>query len=73
MPETTDAIWITILVESSILLLFCVYIVWWFAAKDRTPFYAYIVTVIGWFLGWIFVFLIPLDIYFVRHTPSRIT
>ena len=56
-------IWVIGLVESIVLLLFCLYMVWSYAAKDRTPTYIIILTVFSWFVGFMVMFIIPIDMY----------
>lgn len=65
-----EPIWIIAGVEGLILLIFCIYLTWYYAAKDRTPMYVLILSVICWFLGLMVVFLIPLDIYTVRMNEN---
>jgi hypothetical protein len=52
-------------IESVILLLFCAYAAWQYAAKDRTPWYVYALTIFSWFLSYMIIFLIPMDIFMV--------
>ena len=54
-------------VGSVLLLLFCIYSAWKYAAKGKTPLYVYILTTFSWFLSFMIILLIPLDIYTVRR------
>jgi hypothetical protein len=56
--------WVT-LFEGILLLFLVAYLVWWFAAKKRTPMYVKVLTGVGWFLGFALILFIPLDIYIV--------
>jgi LMBR1-like membrane protein len=54
-------------VECILLMLYCVYITWSYAAKGRTPLYVFILTITSFFLSFMIIFMIPLDIYTVRY------
>lgn len=54
------------IIECFLLLIFTFVLMWMYAAKDRTPIYVRVLTVIGWFLGFAIILFIPLDIYIVR-------
>jgi len=58
-------VWIITIVESLLILAYCIYLLHIYAAKDRTPLYVKILTVIGWLSGYLIILLIPLDIYIV--------
>ncbi len=58
-------VWVVGSVESILLLLVCAYMTYNFAAKDRTPFYVILLTTLSFFLSFMIIFLIPLDIYTV--------
>lgn len=60
-----STIWSIAIIESILVLVFCIYSTLNYAAKGRTPIYVYLFTIIGWFLGLMIIFLIPLDIYTV--------
>ena len=62
-----STIWSIAIIESILVLVFCLYSTWNYAAKGRTPIYVYLFTIIGWFLGLMILFLIPLDIYTVSY------
>ena len=53
------------IIECVLLLIFTSLLMWMYAAKDRTPMYVRVLTVIGWFLGLSIILFIPLDIYLV--------
>ena len=57
-----SAIWIVAGVEAILLLMYCAYLAWYYAAKHRTPLYVMILAVTCWFLGLMVIILIPLDI-----------
>jgi hypothetical protein len=54
-------------VESLLLLLVCAYMTNYYAAKERTPFYVIVLTILSLFLSFMLVFVVPLDIYTVRQ------
>jgi len=58
-----EKIWIITLAEALLLLVYCIYMVWYYASKERTPFFAKATTVFGWFLGFMIILIIPLDIF----------
>jgi hypothetical protein len=58
-------VWLVAGVESILLLLVCAYMTYHFAAKDRTPFYVIVLTTLSFFLSFMIIFLIPIDIYTV--------
>lgn len=60
-----EPIWIVAVIEGLLLLVYCIYLTWYYAAKDRTPRYVLVLTVISWFLGLMVIFIVPLDIYTV--------
>lgn len=57
--------WVVAGVEGLLLLLVCAYLTNYFAAKERTPFYVIVFTVLSLFLSFMLIFMIPLDIYTV--------
>jgi LMBR1-like membrane protein len=57
--------WVVAGVESVLLLLYCTYTTLNYAAKGRTPTYVIVLTVISWYLSFMVIFLIPVDIYTV--------
>jgi len=59
-------VWIITIVESLLILAYCIYLLHIYAAKDRTPLYVKILTVIGWLSGYLIILLIPLDIYIYK-------
>jgi hypothetical protein len=58
-------VWVVAGVETLLLLLICTYLTNFFAAKERTPFYVKVFTVLSLFLSFMLIFMIPLDIYTV--------
>ena len=50
-------------VESVIVLVITVYLVFRFADKKRTPVWCYVLTIFGWFLAFSMIVFVPLDIY----------
>ena len=58
-------VWLVAGVECILLLLICAYMTYYFAAKDRTPFYVIVLTTMSFFLSFMIIFLIPIDIYTV--------
>ena len=58
-------VWLVAAIESVLLLFYCVYKTWNYAAKNRTPRYVIVLTVISWYLSLMIIFLIPIDIYTV--------
>lgn len=65
--------WLITLIEAIILVIYCMYMTWYYAARDRTPFFAKFMTVLGWFLGFMIIITIPLDIYTVNYNFSILT
>lgn len=63
-------VWLLATIESILLLLYCGYMTWYYAAKGRTPLYVMIFTVISWYLSFMIIFLIPVDIYTVSKSHS---
>ena len=57
-------------IESALLILYCSYMTWQYAAKGRTPIYVYVLTVVSLYLSFMIIFLLPLDIYTVK--PANI-
>ena len=62
-----DRVWILAGVEGLVLLSYCIYLTWYYAAKGRTPFSVYLITIFSFFLGYMVIFMIPLDIYTVSY------
>lgn len=60
-----NTIWVVALIEGLLLLIYCTYLAYNYAAKGRTPLCVYLVTVLCWFLGLMVIYLLPLDIYTV--------
>lgn len=58
-------VWVVAGAECILLLLICAYMTYYFAAKDRTPFYVIVLTTTSFFLSFMIIFLIPIDIYTV--------
>ena len=68
-----EQIWLITLIEALLLLIYCIYMTWYYAAKDRTPFLVKLMTVIGWFLGFMIILIIPLDIFTVSKYQDNST
>ena len=58
-----NQVWIITLVEAALLLVYCFYYTWFYANKERTPFLGYFFTILGWFLGFMMILIVPLDIF----------
>jgi hypothetical protein len=70
MEKSDTAIVIVGIVESSLIMLFCLYMTYNYAAKGRTPLYVYLLTVFSLFLSFMIVFVVPIDVFYVRFWDS---
>lgn len=62
-----DQVLLVAAIQGALLLLFCTYMIYSYAARGRTPFYVLLVSVASWFLAFMVIFLTPVDIFMVFH------
>jgi len=61
------------IIGSILLLLFSAYSAWKYALRKRTPIYVYVLTTFSWFLSFMIIYLIPMDIYTVIRRALILT
>lgn len=61
-----DQVLLVAVIESVLILLFCMYKIFNYAALKRTPIYVLLLSIASWFLSFMVIFIIPIDIFMVN-------
>lgn len=62
-----DQVLLVASIEGALIFIFCACMIYNYAAIKRTPFYVFIVSICSWFLAFMVIFLIPMDIFTVCY------